>query len=64
MSRFLYQRGRGARRRVMHLTGFDSRTGEPTMTPQCGDRRLRFDTTCNLPLARPVCKRCREAASA
>lgn len=34
--RYLYQRGPGAKRRVMHLSGYDPRTGEPTMQPLCG----------------------------
>lgn len=53
--RYLYQRGK--RRRVMHLCGYDPRTGEPTMRALCG-YRLPFDTTCNLPLGRPTCKLC------
>jgi len=60
--RFLYKRGRGARRRVMHLTPFDPRTGKPTMFPLC-PTRLPFDTTCNLPLGQRICKRCRKAES-
>ena len=55
--RYLYKRGAGARRRVMHLTPFDPWTGEPTMRPLCGSS-LRFDTTCNLPLGGRVCKNC------
>ena len=56
--RYLYRRGYGARRRVMHLTLFDPRTGEPTMVPLCGINQ-QFDTTCNLPLGQRACKRCR-----
>lgn len=59
--RFLYQRGTGARRRVMHLTGYDPRTGEPTMHAICGAHRA-FDTTSNVPFGRPICKRCEEVA--
>lgn len=55
--RFLYKRGKGASRRVMHLCGYDPHTGQPTMRPICG-QRLAFDTTCNLPLGQPRCKRC------
>lgn len=55
--RYLYKRGDGVNRRVMHLTPFDSRTGQPTMQPLC-DSTLQFNTTCNLPLGRPICKRC------
>lgn len=58
--RFLYRRGQGARRRVMHLCGYDPRTGDPTMEPLCGIRQ-RFDTTCNLPLGQRTCKRCKAA---
>ena len=60
--RYLYKRGQGSKRRVMHLTPHDPRTGEPTMKPLCGRVRLAFDTTCNLPLGR-VCRRCNVAAS-
>lgn len=59
--RYLYQSGRGAKRRVMHLCGYDPRTGEPTMWPICGrSGGLDFNTTCNFPLGLKVCKRCRE----
>lgn len=60
--RYLYRRGKGARDRVMHLCGYDQRTGEPTMIPLCGYPQ-RFDTTCNLPLGGRTCKRCRKAAA-
>lgn len=60
--RFLYKRGRGAQRRVIHLCGYDPRTGEPTMEPLCGDRRLQFDTTINVPLGLRRCRRCVKAA--
>lgn len=60
--RYLYQRGQGAKHRVMHLCSFD-KFGNPTMQPICGrSGGLRFDATCNLPLGLPVCKRCRESA--
>jgi len=55
--RYLYRRGHGARRRVMHLTPYDPRTGQPTMSALCGSRQA-FDTTCNLPLGQRVCRRC------
>lgn len=58
--RFLYRRGRGAKRRIMHLCGYDQWTGEPTMVALCGSHQA-FDTTCNLPLGQRVCKRCRAA---
>ena len=56
--RYLYRRGPGAKRRVMHLCGFDPRTGEPTMVPLCGIK-YQFNTTINMSLAQPICKRCR-----
>jgi hypothetical protein len=55
--RYLYKRGRGARRRVLHLTPFDPRTGEATMQPLCSTR-LAFDTTINVPMGKRVCRRC------
>lgn len=56
--RYLYQRGAGAQRRVMHLVRFDQ-VGNPSMDPICGrSNGVRFDTTCNVPLGRPLCKRC------
>lgn len=58
--RYLYQRGSGAKRRVMHLCGYDPTTGEPSMQPICGrSGGLQFNTTCNFPLGLPLCKRCR-----
>lgn len=60
---FLYRRGRGARRRVMHLCGYDPMTGKPTMVPLCGIHQP-FNTTCNLPLGQRTCKRCNRAALA
>lgn len=60
--RYLYERGQGSKKRVMHLCGYDQRTGEPTMEPICGRvNGVRFNTTCNFPLGRPVCKRCRQS---
>lgn len=55
--RFVYVRGDGARHRVMHLAAYD-RLGRYA-GPLCGIG-LPFNTSCNLPLARPVCKRCRK----
>lgn len=60
--RYLYRRGPGARRRVMHLCGYDPRTGKPTMVPLCGST-YGFDTTCNLPLGQRVCKTCRKGSA-
>jgi hypothetical protein len=64
--RYLYKRGKGAKRRVMHLCGYDPRTGQPTMDPLCrqGAGWGLFDTTCNFPLGQPVCKRCSRMAVA
>lgn len=61
--RFIYKRGRGARRRVMHLCGYDPRSGQPTMVPLCGRTTHRFNTTCNFPLGGKVCKRCTGSAT-
>lgn len=59
MMRYLYKRGRGALRRVVHLCRCDE-LGEPTMEPICGrGGGLLFDTTCNVPWGRRLCKRCR-----
>jgi hypothetical protein len=55
--RYLYDRSRGAKRRVLHLTLFDQRTGESTMLPICGLAR-DFNTTVNVPFGKSVCKRC------
>jgi hypothetical protein len=61
--RYLYQRGRGSKRRVMHLCRFDQ-FGNATMQPICGRvGGLNFDTTCNVPLGQPLCKRCRASAA-
>ena len=54
---FLYRRGKGARRRVMHICGHDFWTGKATFIPLCGDKH-EFDTTCNWPLGHRICKRC------
>lgn len=60
---YLLKRGKGALRRKVHITLHDPITGEPTMEPACGDHRLDFDTTSNVPWGRPLCKRCRKAVS-
>jgi hypothetical protein len=57
VNRYVYRRGNGALRRVMHLAGYD-RLGRFSGV-LCG-LRLGFDTSCNLPLGRPVCKRCQK----
>lgn len=56
--RYLYKRGKGARRRVLHLCGYDNRTGLPSMRPICGRVRLPFDTTSNVPFGHRVCRYC------
>jgi hypothetical protein len=58
VSRYLYLRGKGSKRRVMHLTTFYFTTGAPTFQPLCGRVSLPFNTTSNVPWGRPVCKRC------
>lgn len=55
MERFVYKRGQGAKRRVMHLAGYD-RLGEYA-GPLCRTT-MPLDTSCNLPLGQPTCKRC------
>ena len=61
--RYLYKRGKGAKRRVMHLCGYDPKTGQPTMEALCGLVAVPFDTTCNFPFGRRVCARCKHLAS-
>ena len=53
---YLYRRGKGASRRVMHLAKYTQR-GE-IAGAVCGTR-IRLDTSINVPLARPICKKCR-----
>ena len=55
--RYLYRRGKDARRRVMHLCGYNPWTGKPTMAALCG-RDGRFDTTSNVPFGLRTCKDC------
>ena len=55
---YLYRRGRGAKRRVMHLSEYDPRSGRPLLTPICGSN-YEFNTTINVPMGQPVCKRCK-----
>lgn len=54
MSRYLYRYGRGARRRVMHIARYDPFGG--IAGTWCGE--VRVNTSINLPLGRPLCKRC------
>lgn len=55
VNRYVYHRGHGAKRRVMHLAGYD-RLGR-FAGALCGSA-LNFDTSCNLPLGLRTCKRC------
>jgi hypothetical protein len=55
VNQFVFRRGHGAKRRVMHLAGYD-RLGR-FAGPLCGSE-LNLDTSCNLPLGRPICKQC------
>lgn len=57
VNRFVFRRGSGSARRVMHLPGFD-RLGRFNGV-LCGSA-LDFDTSCNLALGRRTCKRCRK----
>lgn len=56
VQRFVFKRGEGSKRRVMHLAGFD-RLGRFAGV-LCGST-LDFDSSCNLPLRRRTCRRCR-----
>ncbi len=56
---FIYRRGQGAMRRVMHIAAYD-RMGRETGQSLCG--KNGFNTTCNLPLGQPICKKCKEVA--
>lgn len=61
MSLYLYRRGKGADRRVVHLAMFNSH-GE-VVGPWC-QRRVNLNTSCNLPLGLRVCKLCLKAKGA
>lgn len=58
---FLYRRGKGAERRVMHLSRHN-RSGN-IVGPMCGRDGLNLNTSINVPLGRPVCKDCRKEAA-
>lgn len=59
---YLMRRGKGALRRVVHLTTHDPMTGQPTMQPVCGrPNGVTFNMTSNVPWGQPLCKRCRRA---
>lgn len=51
---YLYRRGQGAKRRVMHLAHYD-RLGR-IRGSLCG--RADLDTSINVPLGQPTCKLC------
>lgn len=53
--RFLFEAGK--KRRVMHITGHDTLTGDPTFEPLC-DINLPLNRTINVPMGRGVCKNC------
>lgn len=55
---YIYKRGKGVRNRVMHLAEYD-RAGN-VVGPAC-KTTLQVDTSCNIPLGRPVCRKCRKA---
>ena len=59
MSGFLYRRGAGAKRRVMHLAHFDGH-GQVDGA-WCGF--TAYDTSINLSLGRPICRNCLRRAS-
>jgi hypothetical protein len=60
---YLMRRGKGALRRVVHLTPYDPITGNPTMEPLCGrSNGIVFNMTSNVPWGQPCCKRCLAAA--
>jgi hypothetical protein len=52
---YIYERGRG-RRRVMHIQKFNS-LGAGLMESHCNST-IPFNTTCNFPLGRRICKKC------
>lgn len=56
--RYLYKRGKNAKRRVAHLGGYDPLTGQPSLIPICGRATVQPDTTCNFPLGLRRCKHC------
>jgi hypothetical protein len=56
VERFVYKRGQGAKRRVMHLAGYNRLGAFAGVL--CGSQ-VAFNTSCNLPLGQRVCKRCK-----
>lgn len=56
---YLMKRGRGALRRVAHIAEFNP-IGQATGRPICGDTRLCYDLTSNVPWGLPTCKRCKQ----
>ena len=59
--RYLYRRGIGVNRRVMHIMRF-TETGQETDDALCGIDYL-FDASINAPwgLGRPICKNCQSS---
>lgn len=57
---YTYRRGDGAKRRVMHIAAYD-RLGN-WIGALC-DTHTQVNTTINLPLALPICKRCLKIAT-
>jgi len=53
---YLYQRGSGAKRRVMHLAAYNRR-GE-CVGALCGEKRVDLNTSCDVPLGLRTCKTC------
>lgn len=51
---YVYQRGEGAKRRVMHLAAYNRLGG--IVGSLCG--RTDFDTSINVPLGQKICSRC------
>lgn len=54
--RFIYRRGKGSKRRVMHIERFTP-TGENTMEALCGIA-YAFNTSINISGGRRICKNC------
>ncbi len=52
---YLYKRGKGSKNRVVHLAEYD-RLGK--ITGALCNTSLQLNTSCNMPLGQPVCKKC------
>jgi hypothetical protein len=59
---YLLKRGKGSRKRVAHLAVHDRLTGAAMLVAVCGEDRVAWDMTSNVPWGRPLCKRCRRSA--